>query len=67
LNILEYGSALGQDVYVTREDYEVAIEIAKEFKTTDSKDLGRIRRIRQIFAIIILLGFVVGFVLTFIL
>lgn len=66
LNILGYGSALGQDIYVTREDYEVAIEIAKEFKTTDSKDLGRIRRIRQIFAIIILLGFMAGFVLTFI-
>lgn len=27
LNILGYGSALGQDIHVTREDYEIAMEI----------------------------------------
>lgn len=67
LNILGYGSALGQDIYVIREDYEIAMEITKAFKTSDSKELGCIRRIRQIFAILILLGFVAGFVMTFIL
>lgn len=67
LSILGYGSALGQDIYVTREDYEMAVEIAKDFKISDSKELGHIRRIRQIFAILILLGFVAGFVMTFIL
>lgn len=66
LNILGYGSALGQDIYVTREDYEMAVEIAKDFKISDSKELGHIRRIRQIFAILILLNLLVGFVMSLI-
>lgn len=64
LNILGYGSSLGQDIYVTREDYETAMEIAKDFKMSDSKELGNIRKVRQIFAILILLGLIVGFVMS---
>ena len=64
LNILGYGSALGQDIYVTRDDYETAIKIAEEYKTSDIKDLGSIRRIRQIFAILVLLGYIFGIVMS---
>jgi len=64
LNILGYGSALGQDIYVTREDYKTAMLIAKDFKISDGKELGRIRRIRQIVAIIILLNLLAGFVMS---
>ena len=65
LNILGYGSALGQDIYVTREDYEMAMEIAKDFKTSDVKIINRKRRIQQIFAGIIVLGYIIGIILSF--
>lgn len=64
LNILGYGSPLGQDIYVTREDYEIAMEIAKDFKTSDYKMSGRLKRIQQIFAIIVLLNLVAGIVMS---
>lgn len=64
LNILGYGSALGQDIYVTREDYETAIVIANDFKISEGKELGRIRRIRQIVAILVLLNLLAGFVVS---
>ena len=65
LNVLGYGSALGQDLYVTREDYETANEIAKDFKTSDVKETNRKRRIYQIFASIIVLGYIIGIILSF--
>lgn len=64
LNILGYGSPLGQDIYVTREDYEIAMGIAKDFKTSDYKMSGRLKRIQQLFAIIVLLNLVVGIVMS---
>ena len=64
LNILGYGTALGQDIYVIREDYNVAMEIAKEFKETDGLEPGKIKKARQIVAIIILLGILGGFLMS---
>ena len=64
LNILGYGSALGQDIYVTCEDYEIAMGIVKDFRTSDYKRPERLKRIQQIFAIIILLNLVAGIVMS---
>lgn len=64
LDILGYGSPLGKDIYVPRDDYEVATEISKNFKVSDYKMPGRLKRIQQIAAIIILLNIVIGIVMS---